>query len=221
LIAALVLSALGWGAEPAAVPRDDGLVQSPALVVAADPAAGYRPLVRVGAVLDDPALEEAVRSGLPLRLRFRVELWRDGFIDNLVADQTWAAVIVHEPLEKQYLVRIQQTGAEETRRVSSYESARALVEAVYRPTLRPPRPGRYYYTATLEVETLSLSDLEELERWLRGELRPAVSGKRSLPSAAGQGAKRLLLRILGLSARRHEVRSDWFVVRESPATVIE
>ena len=78
--------------------------------------------------------------------------------------------------------------------------------------MRPRTPGRYYYTATLELETLSLSDLEELERWLQGELQPAVTGDRSIPGAVGQGAKRLMIRLLGLPARRLEGRSGKFEV---------
>ncbi|HEX7050775.1 MAG TPA: hypothetical protein VF188_11275, partial [Longimicrobiales bacterium] len=74
----------------------------------------------------------------------------------------------------------------------------------------PVRSGRYYYTATLELETLSLSDLEELERWLEGELEPAVSGEGSVPGALGQGMKRLLIRVLGLPARTFEARSEMF-----------
>jgi hypothetical protein len=70
--------------------------------------------------------------------------------------------------------------------------------------------GRYYYTAVLQIETLSLSDLDELERWLQGELGPAVSGRRSLSDAVGEGAKRLLIRLLGLPTRRVEARSDRF-----------
>ena len=45
--------------------------------------------------------------------------------------------------------------------------------------------------------------LEELERWLQGELQPAVSGQRSVPAALGQGAKRLMLRLLDLPVPAH------------------
>jgi hypothetical protein len=60
------------------------------------------------------------------------------------------------------------------------------------------------------VETLSMSDLDELERWLHGELGPAVAGQRSVPGAVGQGAKRLMLRWLDLPHRRVDARSERF-----------
>ena len=92
-------------------------------------------------------------------------------------------------------------------------AVRSAVEGSYTPALRPARQGRYYYTALLELETLTLSDLAELERWLKGELQPAVSGDGSVPSAVGQGVKRLLVRVLRLPARRFEARSGWFRVQ--------
>jgi hypothetical protein len=84
---------------------------------------------------------------------------------------------------------------------------------VYAPAVRPIRPGRYYYIVSLEIETLSLSDLEELERWLRGELEPAVRGGGSVGEALGTGVKRLLLRVLDVPARRYQARSSRFRVR--------
>lgn len=185
--------------------------QTPAFVVVADRAAGYRPLLRVGGILGDSALEEAARSGLPLRLRFRIELWRDGLFDSLEGSRTFSAVLYYEPLGRSFLVR-SQVGLTEGRHFSTFEAARGALEGVYALDLRPARRGRYYYTAVLELETLSLSDLEELERWLKGELRPAVSGEGSVPGAVGQGVKRLFIRVLGLPARRYEARSDWFRV---------
>lgn len=175
--------------------------------------AGERPVPRlvVGDALDDEALENAVRSGLPLRMRFRLELWRDGLVDNLVDQDAWSAVVAFEPLERRFLAGV--LPADTLASHPSWEDARRVVERPYRPAIAAPRPGRYYYIGVLEIETLSLSDLDELERWLRGELEPAVRGRRSVGGAIGTGLKRLLIRILGVPARRYEVRSEPFVVR--------
>lgn len=198
---ALALALALLPAPPAAEPQ-----QNP-LAVAPDPTAGYRPLVRLGPVLDDPALEEAARAGLPLRVRFRVELWRDGLFDRLAGAETWTGVVLYEPLEGHYTVRTRASPAL-TFTAPTFPAARAALERAYLPALRPTRPGRYYYIATVEVETLSLSDLEELEQWLKG----AVRADRSLPGALGEGARRLLVRILRLPARRHEAKSEPFRV---------
>lgn len=166
------------------------------------------PRLRVVDVLDDDALEEAVRSGLPLRMRFRLELWRDGFFDALIAEAEWAAVVAFEPLEGQFLAGLLDRDG--LGRFPSWAGARTAVERAYPVAMPTPTAGRYYYLGVLEIETLSLSDLDELERWLRGELEPAVQGRRSVGGAVGTGLKRLLIRMLGLPARRFQARSDSF-----------
>ena len=166
------------------------------------------PVVVVGNLLAEDALEDAVRSGLPLRLRFRVELWRDALFDDLEQQVTWTARLAYEPLEQRFLA-VPPT-ADSVLRYPSYDDARAVLEGEYSPPVSRPGEGRYYYLAFVEIETLSLSDLDELERWLRGDLEPAVRGGRSVTDAIGTGLKRLLVRVLGLPARRYEARSDRF-----------
>jgi len=59
---------------------------------------------------------------------------------------------------------------------------------------------------------ISMSDLDELERWLRGELRPAVRGKRNPGTALGRGISTLATRLLGGEKRRYEQRTETFRV---------
>jgi hypothetical protein len=186
-----------------AVPRA-GAAQAPLSLSVADGA----PSLSVGNILDDPAMEELLRSGLPLRLQFRVELWRDRLFDQLVDHVAWNVVLAFEPIEARFLVGIGQ--AETPDRYPSYAAARAAIETTYFPRIAPRRTGSYYYLASLELESLSLSDLDELAHWLRGELGPAVRGGRSVPGAVGTGLRRLLIRVLDLPARRYTARSERF-----------
>ena len=62
-----------------------------------------------------------------------------------------------------------------------------------------------------ELQTLQVSDLDELERWLRGEAGPAVQGKRSPASALTRGMRTLASRLLGGEVRRLEARSPSMV----------
>ena len=169
---------------------------------------GGAPTVIVRGVLDDEALADAVRSGLPLRMRFEVELWRDRWFDDLERQTSWTSVLGYEPLERRFLAVA--PGADSVARYPTYAEARSALEQPYTPALRPTEDGAYYYLVYLEIETLSLSDLDELERWLRGELQPAVRGEESLTGAVGTGLKRVLVRVLGLPARRYEARSELF-----------
>ena len=171
-----------------------------------------RAVVAVGPVLAEAALSEALRSGLPVRMRFRTELWRDELLDDLVDDDDFVVVLRYEPIERRYEVYDQRrrgiAGV-----YSSYDRMRAAIETRYTLDMRPRSRGRYYYLATLEVETLALSDLDELQGWLRGELSPAVEGEGSILGAIGNGAKRVFIRVLGLPARRLEARSAPFRIR--------
>ena len=196
----------------------------PLLLLAASSAAAQEPLsvapapldhsalLSVGPILGEADLAEVLRSGLPVRMRFRTELWRDELLDDLVDDVQFVLVLRYEPIARRYELFDARRGPTAGYH-SSYADVRAVVESSYALALRPRAPGRYYYLASLEVETLALSDLDELQGWLRGELTPAVGGGGSLLGAIGNGAKRVFIRVLALPARRVEARSPPFRVR--------
>lgn len=216
LIAALLIPAVPGGAPGAHAGGADSAAAGPQqerrpLAVSVDPDGGYRPIVRIGPVLGSGDLERAATSGLPIRIRVRVELWKDRLFDQLVDTLSWSTVIVYEPIGEQFFVR-SLPSPRPSRRFGSFAAARQTVESDYPLLMRPPGDGRFYYTASVQIETLSVSDLEELERWLQGELQPAVSGQRSVPGAIGQGAKRLIIRLLDLPARRYDARTERFRV---------
>ena len=169
----------------------------------------YAPVIEAEGLLRDAALRDALQSGLPLRFRLRVELWENRFFDRLAGDQVVAFALTQDPLERAYVLT---TPAGERRHVTVAQ-AEAAVENELRVQLRPGRRGRFYYLARLEVETLSLSDLEELRRWLQGEVGPAVEGRSSPENAVESGLRRLLVRVIGLPTRRLEARSGTFTVR--------
>jgi len=196
-------------APPPLMPADTAppVRQESRLRITVDPAAGGRATVHVGEVLRDSELEKAALSGLPIRVRIHVELWKDRMFDALVDSAGWSAILAYEPIGEQFVVRFDPGSSG---RYTSYAAARAAIETDITPRLQPRGSGRFYYTVSLQIETLSVSDLEELERWLQGELQPAVSGQRSVPGAIGQGAKRLMLRILDLPARRYDARTQRF-----------
>jgi hypothetical protein len=79
--------------------------------------------------------------------------------------------------------------------------------------VRLQESGGYYYAATLQVSTLSDSDLDELKRFLAGDMGTAAEGSDGIGDAVGRSATRLLLRLAGLPSLRLEARSSRFVVR--------
>ena len=202
--ATLLLLALLSLAGPA---RAQG--ERPLSVAAGGAAAGWRPLVRAQGLLADPGLRDALDSGLPLRIRFRVELWEKAVFDRLVGTHRAALAVLQDPLDGAYTL---DNGRAE-QRFRSLAEVEAAVEGAFAATLHPTRRGRFYYIAVLEIETLSLSDLEELQRWLRGEARPAVQGRRSVGRAVESGLRRAVVRVIGLPTRKYEARSATFSPR--------
>lgn len=178
-------------------------------IIPAPAAQRWAPVIESEGLLRDPALRRALDSGLPLRFRLRVELWANRFFDRQVAAQEVAFALRQDPLERAYVLTIPSG----ERHFATVAQAEAAIAGELRVDIHPPRAGRYYYLGRLEVETLSLSDLEELRRWLRGEVGPAVEGSRSPESAVESGLRRVLVRVIGLPTRRLEARSGTFSVR--------
>lgn len=164
--------------------------------------------VILGEILENPAARQSLESGLPLRIRIVVELWRDRFVDALEGRHEWRATVLLDPLANRYLVETEDGASAE---LTSLAEARAFLQTRLQVPLAPVREGRHYYLAHLELETLSLSDLEELRRWLQGDLGPALEGRRQEASGAvGRGLRRLLVRVLGLPVQRYQTRTATF-----------
>jgi len=169
-------------------------------------------IVTVGPLIHDPPLMEAIHSGLPLRIRIQTHLWEDGFFDDEVGRHEWRASVIFDPLTRRYRVQSGRGGSE-IREVNTLEEAERVLQQTLEIPLRPGKEGRFYYLADVEVETLSLSDLQELERWLQGELGPAVSGDQDVGGALAKGFRRVLVRMLGLPTRKFQLRSPSFEIR--------
>ncbi|MEX0912567.1 MAG: hypothetical protein WD737_05310 [Gemmatimonadota bacterium] len=182
--------------------------QTPALALAVGPAErGWPAVVQVGPLLDDEALRGALDSALPLRFHLRVELWRRGILDRLAAVEEISLAVIQDPLSGGFSV---EGPGIRSRQVETIGQVQLALRALLSTDLRPTGEGRYYYLATLEVETLSLSDLDELRRWLRGDVAPAIEGRASPTQAVERGLRRLMIRVIGLPTRRFEARSANF-----------
>lgn len=168
--------------------------------------------LRMGSLFLDTELTQALHSGLPMRLQIVAELWKDGFFDSQQGRSDWRASIVFDPLERSYLVTAVSTQPLDTI-VGSLDEVGVALQEFFDLPLTPTQDGRYYYLGEVSIETLSLSDLEELQRWLRGSLSSDVSEDDERETAMGRGMRRLLVRVLGLPSRKFKVRSPGFEVR--------
>jgi uncharacterized protein DUF4390 len=213
LLLALSLSAAGairlQGQDSTHVRLDIGLT-------ADSEAGGFRlPLVRTRALLKDDRWLAMLESGFPVRMHYRLELWRnrDGWFDAMDRDREWDVVVRHEPLLDQYTVTRLVGRQQRENRYATLEGLGATLGSAYQVALTPASDGRLYYVATLEVTTLSDSDLQELERFLKGDLTPAAGGTENAGGAMGRGATRMVLKLAGLPSISVQGKSAQFDVR--------
>lgn len=206
---------LGMAAEPAAGQTPQAVRLTVRLAPDSSPAGSRAPVVRSENLLGDGRWLSALRSGLPVRLHYRVEVWRSrgGWFDAFERQAAWDVVLRHEPLLDQYTVLTLVGDRVQERRYATLDALTTALAFAYQVSVRPASAGRYYYAASLEISTLSDSDLDELQRFLEGDLGEVAQGQEGVGNALGRGATRFLLRLAGLPSLRLEVRSRTFEVR--------
>jgi hypothetical protein len=175
----------------------------------------HGPAVRSAQLLTDSRVEDLLRNGFPARVHYTLERWAVGrrWFDDLEDTFEWDAIVRYDPLRGRFHVFIARD--EQVAPLGDYATLAAADSAVGEPRripIRPPPGGRRaYYALRIEVEMVSVNDLQELERWLRGELRPAVRGRRNPGTAIERGAATLLVKLLGGEKRRYTARTGRFV----------
>lgn len=158
------------------------------------------PSVRTTNVLVSGRTAELVRNGFPARLHYKLERWGAGtFVNDVKATAEWEVIVQYDALARVYrVVRATSEGASVIGQYDAISAADVKLAEPYVAPIAPPKRGeKSYYSLALNVETMSLSDLDEVQRWLRGELRPAVRGRRNPGAAVSSGVRTLFVRILG------------------------
>ena len=171
------------------------------------------PAVSSAGLLSDASMRDLLANGFPARLHYRLERWASGrWFDDLKAAFEWDVILKYDVLGKKYqVVRVVNRKSESLGEYVAVDSAEGAAQAPFKAGISLPKKGqRGYYNLLLDVETLSLSDLDEVQRWLRGELKPAVSGKRNPGTALGRGVRTLVVRLLGGEKRHYEARTGTF-----------
>ena len=168
------------------------------------------PTVSLTDVLVEGHRRELLGAGWPTVLHCRVELWKRGLIffgRESVVD--WDVIVEYMPASRLYHIRRQQDGkVDDLGDVRTIEEAEQIVDRPYRVPLTPTSShARYYYSFSLDLATLSGSDLDAWQRWVRGDAEPAIHGKASPITALQRGIGSLLSRVLGGETQHYERRS--------------
>jgi hypothetical protein len=188
-------------------------VQLDIIVPAGTFAAVQSPSIVGKNLLADPTTRELLRNGFPTKIHYKVELWREkGLFNDIEGSTEWEVLVQYDPAAQVY--RAVRRNGRQLEDFGGYATLTSAEEPLSRPYRIPLRPrasgGRYYYNVFLDISTLDVSDLDELQRWLRGEFQPAVHGKTNPASALKNGIGTLLSRLLGGERRHYEQRSETF-----------
>jgi len=185
------------------------------LGVAVAPATALKegPSITSAGLLDDAKTRELLRNGFPARIHYRLELWqKGGFSDDRTGLAEWDVLVAFDPTNQQFSVYRRNTASHVSENFGSFPSlatAEAQFGRPYRATLHPDRSGRFYYNLVVDVQTLTVSDLDALEQWLRGSSAPP---RGNVFRGIWSGLGTLVSRILGGDKRKYEQRSEIFEV---------
>jgi hypothetical protein len=182
-----------------------------ALAAATTPTIGAT--VSTESLLDDAKTRELLRNGFPARIHYRLELWQIGglFGNDRRGLTEWDVLVAFDPAAEMFnAVR----RGDEGRLLENYGgfptviAAEAAFGRALRVDLHPEGSGKFYYNLVLDVQTLTVSDLDALQQWLRGPEAPSKNPLKAIRSGIGT----LVSRLLGGDKRHYERRSDVFSV---------
>jgi len=168
--------------------------------------------VSTEALLSDSKTRELLHNGFPARIHYRLELWRTGGWSNERRGLTeWDVLVAFDPAAEMFnAVR----RGDEGRLLENYggfptvAAAESQIGRPLRVDLHPNGSGRFYYNLVLDVQTLTVSDLDALQQWLRGPEAPSKNPLKAIRNGIGT----LVSRLLGGDKRHYERRSEVFTV---------
>ncbi|HYW30671.1 MAG TPA: hypothetical protein VE869_04120 [Gemmatimonas sp.] len=166
--------------------------------------------VAVRRVLDAKSFDELLRNGFPARLHVRGETWTIGrWFDEIVGREEWDVIVRFDLIDKSYEVaRVTSDAIVPLGTYARFADARAASELSHAMQIPAAARGRRgYVNVQVDVQTVEMSDLDEVQRWLRGEARPVVQLRRSPGTALTRGLRTLVSRLLGGEVRLLEART--------------
>jgi hypothetical protein len=192
-------------------------------LLAAAPAAGQGPTlvldlltgppraaVSVRGLLGRRAFLDALESGFPLYMEYRVRLRRPQPLrDRTIREDVWELVVVHDPVQDRYTVRT-ATSTEVIPDRTALGARLAQVAIVPFDSPSGSGSGEFFFDAVVTARMLSDDDVDEAFAWLRGEGVGGDSAHVEDPGLLARLARRVLIRVTALPNVRLEARTERF-----------
>jgi hypothetical protein len=160
-------------------------------------------LVSLRDLLSEQDFLQALESGFPLYVEYRLALRRAGSLrDRTVGEPViWEYVVLFDPVRERFTVET----PDGTETLADREALRDRLARVYRVPLEPDRAGTYYAAGQVTARTLSDDDVDETFAWLKGQTRG--------PGLLDRIARRVLVEVAPLPRTKLSGRSREFVRR--------
>ena len=171
------------------------------------------PTVYIENTFLDKRSEELLSAGFTASISTTVELWQDrGWFDGLLRTERWHRVLRFDALSKTYrAARVEVDSLIDEGRFSTLDEVRAWISQPRKATIIPPgRTRSLYYATSVTIESLNINDLVEVQRWLRGEVQPAIRGETNAGSAVVRTFRTLLTKLFGGDTKRLRKTSERF-----------
>ncbi len=183
---------------------------------AAEQLARVGPLITATKMLEGPRTRDPLAAGFPARFHFLVTLWsQGGLTDQIERHAEYYVLVTYSAMEKKY--QVVQIVNDRPLSLGKFDRVEDAEGAIARPTRAPivafASRKKFYYRVTLDVSILQQSDLDEVNRWLKGEFEPAIHGQRDPGTTFARSIRILASRLLGGETREFEAGTPAFQVR--------
>jgi hypothetical protein len=161
----------------------------------------------------DSRSQGLLKSGFVGQMTVAVELWASHWpFDKPLKQVMWQRAVHYNPLTKMYTTAHQV--ADSTVRDGQYASLDDVRKAMSAPQRAPIAAlrgqGTLYYIVTVTIETLNSNDLQEVGRWLRGEVQPAIHGENNPVNPILHAGRTILSKLMGGDVKKASVTSRKF-----------
>ena len=155
-----------------------------------------------------------IKKGVPVSFEFELSTWesRAGWLDRHVAKSMITHRLRYDTWNKRYAIVTQtpdiiiESNLDEFRETSDLVMSTGLIKIPLEDT-----SGQFYLTGRLIIKTMTLSNLREVESWLKGEISGAENPDiKDAPDKLGEFLFNTALKITGLKNISGETRTEFF-----------
>ena len=159
-----------------------------------------------------------IKKGVPISFEYKMELWesRSGWLDKHVENNGVTYKLRYDTWEKEYTILTEQSDMiienhlEKDREATDLVKSSGLLKMKLKDTT-----GQFYITGKITIKTMSLSNLMEVESWLKGEISGAKKPDiKDAPDKFGEFLFDTALKISGLKNISEEIRTPFFKIED-------